>query len=186
MYKRPYSPQPENEPSLPASDNPPTGSLSPVSSLRDGTVVAVAKFIMNAQAGKESSLISRTFGKVAIVDRAWTSAMSGHVETPKNDEFWLVDIVRDQFPGTNRGVLILHPRYPLAATEPTRLFPGTFDEEIVDGILYVRPKHAGPYWIASLNLKDMLLKRHLKPNALIVSIATPPDAMTRAVKAVKA
>lgn len=147
--------------------------------------MAVAKFIMNAQPGKESSLISRTFGKVAIVDRAWTAAMAGHVELPRNDEFWLVDVVRDQFPGTNRGVLILHPRYPLAAAEPTRLFPGTFEEELIDGTLYVRPKHAGPYWIASLNLKDLLLKRHLKPNALIVSIATPADAIVRAAKTVK-
>lgn len=143
-------------------------------------VTAVAKFQFNLKADKQNAILSRTFGKVAIVDRAWAQSMQGHVEFPRHDEFWLVDIVKDQFPGTNRGVLILHPRYPLKSHEPTRLFPGTFEEELIDGILYLRPKHPGPYWISSLSLKDALMQRHNKPTGMVVAIQPPADALDRA------
>ena len=149
-------------------------------SLRDGVVTAVAKFVFNMHADRQNVVLSRTFGKVAIVDRAWSQSMSQHLACPQHDEFWLVDIVKDQFPGTNKGVLVLHPRYPLQASEPTRLFPGTYEEELQDGILYVRPKHPGPYWICSHGLKDMLIVRHNKPTAIVVPIQPPVDALERA------
>jgi hypothetical protein len=153
--------------------------------LRDGVCTAVAKFQFNLKADKQNAILSRTFGKVAIVDRAWSQSMQGHLEFPKHDEFWLVDVVKDQFPGTNRGVLILHPRYPLQAHEPTRLFPGTYEEELQDGILYVRPKHPGPYWIASLSLKDSLMRHYQKPTGIIVTIQPPADAIERAAASLK-
>lgn len=179
-FKQPYKPLPASEPSSPPSDTHPIESPSAPKSLRDGTICAVAKFMWNAKPGRESNLISRTFGKVAIIDRVWTQTMAGHVKFPENDEFWLVDVCKDMSPGTNRGVLILRPRYALARTEPTRLFPGTFDEELVDGILYVRPKHPGPYWIASLSLKELLLQRYQQPTGLVVAIQPPTDALDRA------
>lgn len=154
-------------------------------SLRDGVVTAVAKFQFNLKADKQNAILSRTFGKVAIVDRAWSQSMQGHLEFPRHDEFWLVDVVKDQFPGTNRGVLILHPRYPLQAHEPTRLFPGTFEEELQDGILYIRPKHPGPYWISSLSLKETLMQRYSKPTGMIVTIQPPADALERAAACLK-
>lgn len=154
-------------------------------SLRDGVVTAVAKFQFNLKADKQNAILSRTFGKVAIVDRAWSQTMQGHLEFPKHDEFWLVDVVKDQFPGTNRGVLVLHPRFPLSAQEPTRLFPGTFEEEMQDGILYVRPKHPGPYWIASLSLKEALMQRYSTPTGIIVAIQPPTDAIERAAAALR-
>lgn len=154
-------------------------------SLRDGVVTAVAKFQTNLKADKQNNILSRTFGKVAIVDRAWSQTMAGHVQFPKHDEFWLVDIVKDQSPGTNRGVLILHPRYPLETHELTRIFPGSFTEELIDGILYVRPKHLGPYWISSLNLKDALMQHYSKPTAIIVTIPPPENAMERAAECLK-
>ncbi len=153
--------------------------------LRDGVVTAVAKFQFNQRADKQNTILSRTFGKVAIVDRAWAQSMQGHIEFPRHDEFWLVDIVKDQFPGTNRGVLILHPRYPLQPHEPTRLFPGAFEEEVIEGILYVRPKNPGPYWIASLSLKEALMQRHNKPTGMVVNIHPPTDALERAAACLK-
>lgn len=143
-------------------------------------MTTVAKFIWNAKPGKESNIISRTFGKVAIVDRAWSQSMQDHVEMPRNDEFWLVDVCKDMCSGTNKGVLVVMPRYPLERHEPTRLIPGSFEEELIDGILYVYPKHPGPYWIASLSLKEILMARHNQPTGLIVALPAPADAMSRA------
>jgi hypothetical protein len=96
-----------------------------------------------------------------------------------------VDIIQDTCPGQPGGVLIMHPRYPLAAVEPTKLFPGTFEEKLIDGVLYIRPKHDGPYWIASLSLKKILLKRHNDPPAIIVPVSAPPDAVDREASCLK-
>lgn len=183
-FKQPYLPQRQSAPLSLVPDSPRTISPSRAS-LRDGVVTAVAKFQFNMKTDKQNAILSRTFGKVAIVDRAWSQTMQGHIAFPAHDEFWLVDVVKDQFPGTNRGVLILHPRYPLAAHEPTRLFPGTFEEELQDGILYVRPKHPGPYWISSLSLKDALMIRYGKPTGMIVTIQPPNDAIDRAAASLK-
>ncbi len=153
--------------------------------LRDGPVTTVAKFIWNAKPGKESNIISRTFGKVAIIDRAWAQSMQDHVEMPKNDEFWLVDVCKDMCAGTNKGVLVVMPRYPLERGEPMRLIPGGFEEQLVDGILYVYPKHPGPYWISSLSMKDLLKAQHNTPTGIIVVLPQPTDAMERATASLK-
>lgn len=143
-----------------------------------GVVTSVAKFQTNARVGHHA-VISRTFGKVAIVDGAWLRALAPHCRPPANEEFWLVDVIRDSALGTNRGVLSVVPRYCVQPGEVTRLFPGSFDEDLQDGILYVRPRHAGPLWIASMTMKDMLIKRHDRPHAIIVAIQPPADAVAR-------
>ena len=183
-FKQPYKPQPQSAHLSLVSGIPLTTSPSRAS-LRHGTVTAVAKFQTNLKPDKQNAILSRTFGKVAIIDRAWTQTMSSHIEAPKHDEFWLVDIVKDQFPGTSRGVLILHPRYPLAAHEPVRLNPEMFEEEVQDGILYLRPKNPGPYWIAGLSLKDTLAHRYGQPTGIIVTITPPKDALERASAALR-
>jgi hypothetical protein len=140
----------------------------------------VAKFRANARVEAAHAVISRTFGKVAIVDGAWVRSIAPRAKRmPADEEFWLVDVIRDNALGTNRGVLSLVPRYPVEPNEVTRLFPGSFDEFLQDGILYVRPRHAGPLWIASMSLKDLLIKRHDRPHAIIVTIQPPADAAAR-------
>ncbi len=134
----------------------------------------------NGQKGRESSLISRTFGKVAVIDRDWFQQLEGKIKMPEHDEFWYVDIIKDTGEGSNRGVLIVQPRCRLEKQETRRLPLNSYDLITSDsGVVYVKPKYPSIYWILGLNLKDVIFKEH-KTNAVIVVLNDPPDVEARA------
>ena len=137
-----------------------------------GSITAVTKFQINSKAVNtpNNEVLSRTFGKVAVVDRAWATSMQGHSDMPLANELWLTYIVRDTAPGTNKGCLVLHPRHKLDPSEVSRLVSGMYDTDFENGILYIRPKHQGPYWILPLTLRDSLIKKTPNVHSTVVSL----------------
>lgn len=94
--------------------------------------------------------------------------MLGHIEMPEDQELWLVDVVRETCPGTNRGLLIMQPRRKLEHTEVSPLVLGMYEVDLRQGILYIRPKHKGPYWILPNTLKKDLEEKYKDVNAVLV------------------
>lgn len=104
------------------------------------------------------------------MDKAWTKAMTGHIDMPQDQELWLVDIVKETCPGTNRGLLVMQPRKKLEHSEVSVLVLGMYETELLQGVLYVRPKHKGPYWILPNALKKSLEEKYKDINAIIVTL----------------
>jgi hypothetical protein len=150
----------------------PATTTSP-SNLAEGVISAVARFHVNHKDHRQrnkNSVVSRTFGKVAVIDKAWIKAMTGHIEMPQDQELWIVDLVRETCPGTNRGLLIMQPRRKLDNSEISVLVLGMYEEELIQGLLYIRPKHKGPFWILPNALKKSLEEKYKTVNAVVVNL----------------
>lgn len=159
--------------SAPSPSSEPAPTPSP-SSLADGVLTAVARFHVNHKehrAKNKNLMVSRTFGKVAVIDKGWMRAMDGHISMPQDQELWLVDLVRETCPGTNKGLFIMQPRRLLEFSEVSVLVLGMYEEEFLAGVLYIRPKHKGPYWILPTQLRKTIEDRYKDLNGLVVSLS---------------
>ena len=131
-------------------------------------MLTIAKFLFNKVESRQNKLITRTLGKVGVIDPVIYASLETR---PNHDEFWFVGVLNELGRGTNRGVFVLHPIKKVPTTfhnglaEPAivRLIPGTFSVEQREGTLYLYPATAngllGPNWILDMDVRQYLSKK---------------------------
>jgi len=131
-------------------------------------MLTIAKYLFNRVESRQNKLITRTLGKVGVID----PVIYAHLETrPNHDEFWFSEVLSELGKGTNKGVFILRPIKKVPTTfnnglaEPAivRLIPGTFSVEQREGTVYLYPATAngllGPNWILDMDVRQYLSKK---------------------------
>ena len=124
----------------------------------------VVKFFTNVQPktggtieGKpkmHNHLITRTLGKFGVIDSKWEPIDNN---TPKDGEFWLVELVRETSPAKAKGVFILRPIRQISTSEVQRLSPGMYDEENEEGTIIITPNLRDDlYWMLPLSLRKSM------------------------------
>lgn len=116
-------------------------------------------------------LITRTLGKIGVLDRAFVMAMRGR--RPQANEWWYCEAVRETGAGTERGLWVLKPLQWVERTERqgflendiAYLFPGAYDIHRAGNTLLVYPKRVGPNWIISNPMRRHLMRKYRQAEA---------------------
>jgi hypothetical protein len=101
-----------------------------------------------------NNLITRTLGKVGVINSQYRGDM------PKHNELWLSVIIKENCPGNNTGCFILEPINRLDSSSVDRLIPGMYTEEYKDKILFIYPKKLKDndgddiYWILPMTHRN--------------------------------
>jgi hypothetical protein len=128
----------------------------------------LAKFIPNTDPTKPNKIISRTFGKLAHIDKAWKPPSD--IQPPQAEEIWRVRIWRETRPGQNRGCFLVHPIHQILDDEISHLAVGMYEEERhTCGVVFIRPFNLDLNWIMPLDNKRYILERR-EAYALVVCL----------------
>ena len=131
-------------------------------------MLTITKYLFNRVESRQNKLISRTLGKVGVIDPVIYQCLEIR---PNHDEFWFSEVLSELGKGTNKGVFVLRPIKKVPTTfrggvaEPAivRLIPGTFSVEQREGTLYLYPATAngllGPNWILDMDVRQYLSKK---------------------------
>ncbi len=146
-----------------------TGSHSEASQ----PVRAIAKFFQNPDAGSRNTLLSRTFGKCALIDDSWLkeNESKANFRIPKEGEFWVVQVIKETHPGIPKGAILVRPEQHIPYSDVTPLLMGQYTVDFSGGIVYIRPKFSGCNWMIPQALRYGI-ERHCpqKPIATIVTL----------------
>ena len=128
----------------------------------------LVKFIPNTDPSKANKIISRTLGKLAHIDKEWSPPHG--VDSPRPEEIWRVNVVRETRPSQNRGCFLVHPIQRIPDSEISHLAVGMYEEERHPcGIVIVRPFNPKLNWIMPLDNKKFIMK-HRDAYALVVCL----------------
>lgn len=123
-----------------------------------------AKVILKFHYGKYGSvnpIVSRTMGKVSVINHAYQSAM------PQPGTFWVCQIDNEI-----TGSYIVTPISELPIENVQKLIPGAYDVEIHDKRVVCKPKINDVYWLLPFSIKKYYIKRH-KAKVLYESVVVP-------------
>lgn len=109
--------------------------------------IVIVKFFINSNKTSRNEILTRTLGKIGVINSLYQA------EYPQDKDVWKVQILRETHVGTNKGCFVLQPLEKLESESITRLLPGLYTDEVIGGILYVRPRRAGYNWILPLEQK---------------------------------
>jgi len=115
----------------------------------------IVKFFKNSYDNNINQLITRTMGKVGVIDKDYIQ--SGN-EMPCEGEFWKVDIVKETNPGKPYGCFILKPICKVDPSSLFKLLPGMYEEVQSNGSLIIIPKTKGQNAILPIKLKKSFNK----------------------------
>lgn len=122
-------------------------------------MLTLAKLYWNTDPDRigKNQLISRTFGKIALVDSSWECELA---ECPQDGQFWLVDVIKETAPGKMRGAFIVRPVRRVDERRIKHLVPGAgmYDEEVVSGVLVITPKKLDCEWILGMDARKFLAR----------------------------
>ena len=121
----------------------------------------VAKFFLSKAPSGETSFITRTLGKLGLLDNQFKG-------TVQDQEMWLCEIKKEIMPRQSKGAFILMPVQRLEPSSIKKIIPGFYDYEKVDGVAVVKPNsEPNNYWILSKVTRQIFEKKH---RAIIVPI----------------
>jgi hypothetical protein len=120
----------------------------------------VAKFYYSKAPDGTMQCISRTLGKLAIVE-------SGSPAVP-NHSLWLCEIVKETRPGKNYGAFILRPLESVDPSSIRKIIPGFYDLSERDRVAVLRP-NSDPhhFWVLSKATRQIFSRKY---NAVIVPV----------------
>lgn len=117
-------------------------------------IKVLAKFFLSKDPKNEYRCISRTLGKLAIVDSARNSEV-------KDQEIWLCTIVHETKAGKNFGVFILEPIMKIEPDKVKKLIPGFYYEPTaIDKTLIIKPKDDEAFWMLSKETRKAYSERY--------------------------
>jgi hypothetical protein len=106
--------------------------------------IVVVKFFLNNDKISRNEIITRSLGKIGVVNSLHDGS------SPQNAEFWKCEVLRETHVGCNKGCFVLAPLERLEEETITRLLPGLYTETMHSGILIIKPKKLGHHWILPL------------------------------------
>jgi hypothetical protein len=128
----------------------------------------IAKFYMSKAPDGTIHCISRSLGKLSIVEPAQESKV-------KHKEVWLCRIQKEIKPGLNRGAFILDAIKKVEDPEAQikKIIPGFYDLQAVGKAAMVRPNSdPDAYWMLSKVTRQIFSSKYY---AVVVPIQYQPD-----------
>jgi hypothetical protein len=130
----------------------------------------LVKFIQNFTPDSRNRLVTRTLGKLGVVDRDFLE--QNPPVKPQAGEFWYCNVTAETI-GSGRGVFLLWPleKLPLIEQDGYRtvdvlhLIPGLYTSQQRRNAMLLYPKRLGPHWIASSELRRHIIQRHRTDDA---------------------
>lgn len=114
-------------------------------------VLTLAKFHHNQDLDSNNRIITRTLGKFGIISRLYEG------ELPKEDEFWLVRIVKNNKPEEHQGCFIVDPLKKIEyATQVGKLVKGMYEEVASENkqLVFIKPLERFENSVWQLTLED--------------------------------
>ena len=135
-------------------------------------IYVVAKFYLSKAPDGKLNCISRTLGKLSILDTA-------DEEKIENKDVWICKILRELKPGVNSGAFVLRPLEKIDAEKRIRkIIPGFYDIEEIGGAALVSPNtDPADCWILTKGTREIFAKKYY---AVIVPIAYSEEVMAKA------
>lgn len=135
-------------------------------------IYVLAKFFLSKSPQGEPSFISRTLGKISILDRDSTGKI-------KEGELWVCKILKEIKPGQNAGAFILKPvKHVPDGKDLRKIMPGFYEVEPVNAgkaALVMPTIDPDGYWIMSMNTRQIFRKKYY---AAVVPIRFNEEAPT--------
>jgi hypothetical protein len=125
-------------------------------------VYTLAKFYLSKAPNGKMNCISRTLGKVSIVDRGFNGSIN-------DQDIWVCKIVREINPRKNIGAFILQPVELVEPDRIKKIIPGFYDAQPMGKVISIIPNtDPHDYWMLSKNTRKIFNKRY---HAVVVPIA---------------
>jgi len=121
-------------------------------------IYTIIKFHENNDVNRINKIISRTFGKFAVIDKNWNPTNPKSV--PHSEEFWIVKIKMEIRAGQKEGCFVVEPIERIDLEDINPLIPGMYTEKDVENIRFLIPneQYRNKYLIASTDLKKTINK----------------------------
>jgi hypothetical protein len=124
----------------------------------------LVKFIQNFSPESRNRLVTRTLGKLGVVDREFLQKEPA--VKPQAGDFWYCNVTAETT-GSGRGVFLLWPveKVPQIEDEYQRtvdvlhLIPGLYTARRQRNAMLLYPKQLGPHWIVSSEMRRHILQR---------------------------
>lgn len=98
----------------------------------------ILKFFANEQ--DTSSIISRTLGKIAIIERSYVErALKGKAKMPVSGEFWRCKIVKELKNGASAGSFLVRPVEVVQSDDLLHLLPSMYSSVVNSGRMIITP-----------------------------------------------
>ncbi len=128
----------------------------------------LVKFYQNFTETSTNRLVTRTLGKLGVVDRE--SLVTARTK-PNPGDWWYCDIVQEVCAGADRGVFVLRPVEKLPVIEQDgfstvdilHLVPGLYTSQRCQNVMLLHPRRPDRHWIASSDLRHHIVDRHMLP-----------------------
>jgi hypothetical protein len=146
-------------------------------------MLTLVKFIDNYDKASTNRIVSKTLGKLGVVDGGTLARMT---DKPRQKEFWYCELLKETGAGTPKGVFVLSPVRKIASAvidgfntiDIVHLVPGMFDTVKSDNVILVYPKTKGPNWILSNVLRQHLMRRDKEAYDINAVVVVFDDAKT--------
>lgn len=120
----------------------------------------VAKFFLSKDPKGNEQFITRSLGKLGLLDRQFKGGMN-------HQELWISQITKEIMPRASSGAFILMPIKKIDPVLVKKIIPGFYNYEKVGGVAIVRPnENPKDYWILSKMTRQIFAKHR----AVIVPI----------------
>lgn len=129
----------------------------------------LVKFYENYTETSTNRLVTRTLGKMGVVDRDFLATAK---VKPAQGDWWYCDVVQEICAGLDRGVFILKPVEKLPVIEQDgyrtvdllHLVPGLYTSQRQQNVMLLHPRRPDRHWIASSDLRHHIVARHILPD----------------------
>lgn len=117
--------------------------------------------------GSVNPIISKTMGKVAVINHAYQSQM------PQAGSFWVCRIDKEiSNPDKGTGCFIVTPVREVKIDQIKKLIPGTYDIEVRNKTVICKPKVEGVLWLMPFSIKKYYIKKE-KAKVQYESVVVP-------------
>lgn len=122
----------------------------------------VLKFFYSKGPNNVTKLISRTLGKLSLIDESVES-------TVEDQDIWICEIKKEIAPNKNRGAFLVRPIKKVEPVDIKKMIPGFYSTMTSGKTVFLYPKdHSEKPWLISMSTRKLF-------NGKYTSIIVPID-----------
>lgn len=112
----------------------------------------VLKFYSSKSPNGEMKLISRTLGKLSLIEESYINIV-------KDQEIWICEIEKEIHPNRNQGVFLVKPIELISPEKVNKLIPGFYSYVSHEKTIFLYPKSSpSEPWLISINTRKAFNK----------------------------
>jgi len=125
-------------------------------------VYTLAKFYLSRSPNGNMNCISRSLGKLSIIDREFDGSIN-------DQDIWVCKILKEIQPRKNAGAFVLKPIERVEPDKVKKIIPGFYDAQPMGKVISIIPNtDPHDYWMLSKSTRKIFSKKY---HAVVVPIA---------------